>query len=88
VLNQVGIPKRPEIKPADFAKAIGLDPIAVIGFEPKIYGTAANNGQMIADITARVSAPFASISEKLLESSSARRKPNERSFLSKLSLRR
>lgn len=88
VLNQVGIPKRPEIKPADFAKAIGLDPIAVIAFEPKIYGTAANNGQMIADIAARGAAPFASLSEKLLESSSARRKPNGRSFLSKLSLRR
>ena len=51
-LNQVGIPKRPEIKPADFAKALGDDPIAVIPFEPNVFGTAANNGQMIAEVSA------------------------------------
>jgi pilus assembly protein CpaE len=51
-LNQVGIPKRPEIKPADFAKALGDDPVAVIPFEPNIFGTAANNGQMIAELSA------------------------------------
>jgi len=51
-LNQVGIPKRPEIKPADFAKALGDEPVAVIPFEPAIFGTAANNGQMIAEVSA------------------------------------
>jgi len=51
-LNQVGIPKRPEIKPADFAKALGDDPVAVIPFEPNVFGTAANNGQMIAEVSA------------------------------------
>jgi pilus assembly protein CpaE len=50
-LNQVGIPKRPEIKPADFAKALGDDPIAIIPFEPTIFGTASNNGQMIAEVS-------------------------------------
>ena len=49
-LNQVGVPKRPEIKPADFAKALDDEPIAVIPFEPQVFGTAANNGQMIAEI--------------------------------------
>jgi len=51
-LNQVGIPKRPEIKPVDFAKALGDEPVAVIPFEPAIFGTAANNGQMIAEVSA------------------------------------
>jgi pilus assembly protein CpaE len=51
-LNQVGIPKRPEIKPADFAKALDDEPIATIPFDPQIFGTAANNGQMIAEISA------------------------------------
>jgi pilus assembly protein CpaE len=51
-LNQVGMPKRPEIKPPDFAKALGAEPIAVIPFEPAIFGTAANNGQMIAEVAA------------------------------------
>ena len=52
-LNQVGIPKRPEIKPADFARALGSEPIATVPFEPGIFGTAANNGQMIAEVSSR-----------------------------------
>src|ERR1700723_45968 len=51
-LNQVGVPKRPEIKAADFAKALDDDPIAIIPFEPQLFGSAANNGQMIAEISA------------------------------------
>src|SRR6266446_993660 len=51
-LNQVGVPKRPEIKPADFAKALEDDPLAVIPFEPQVFGTASNNGQMIAEVAA------------------------------------
>jgi pilus assembly protein CpaE len=50
-LNQVGVPKRPEIKPAEFAKALEDQPIAVIPFEPQVFGTAANNGQMIAEVS-------------------------------------
>jgi pilus assembly protein CpaE len=51
-LNQVGVPKRPEIKPADFAKALEAEPAAIIGFDPQMFGTAANNGQMIAEVAA------------------------------------
>jgi pilus assembly protein CpaE len=51
-LNQVGVPKRPEIKAADFAKALDEDPMAIIPFEPQLFGAAANNGQMIAEISA------------------------------------
>jgi pilus assembly protein CpaE len=50
-LNQVGIPKRPEINPADFAKAIESQPVAVIPFDPQTFGTAANNGQMIVELS-------------------------------------
>lgn len=53
VLNQVGVPKRPEIKQADFATAIELEPIAAIRFDSKLFGTAANKGQMIADASAK-----------------------------------
>ena len=51
-LNMVGVPKRPEIKPADFAKALEDQPIAAIPFDPQVFGTAANNGQMIAEVSA------------------------------------
>jgi pilus assembly protein CpaE len=52
MLNQVGVPKRPEIKPADFAKALEDQPAAIIPFEPQLFGAAANNGQMIAEVSA------------------------------------
>jgi pilus assembly protein CpaE len=50
-LNLVGVPKRPEIKPADFAKALEDEPVAIIPFEPQVFGAAANNGQMIAEVS-------------------------------------
>jgi pilus assembly protein CpaE len=50
-LNRVGVPKRPEISTADFAKALEDAPLAVIPFEPQLFGTAANNGQMIAELS-------------------------------------
>jgi pilus assembly protein CpaE len=52
-LNQVGMPKRPEIDAKGFAKTIESKPIASIPFDPKLFGTAANNGQMIAEISGR-----------------------------------
>jgi pilus assembly protein CpaE len=51
-LNQVGVPKRPEITPSDFAKALEDQPLAAIPFEPQLFGTAANNGQMVAEVSA------------------------------------
>ena len=51
-LNQVGVPKRPEITAADFAKALDDQPVAVIPFEPALFGAAANNGQMISELSA------------------------------------
>ena len=36
-----------------FAKTIETKPLATIPFDPKLFGTAANNGQMIAEIAAR-----------------------------------
>ena len=52
-LNQVGMSKRPEIDAKGFAKTIESKPIVSIPFDPKLFGTAANNGQMIAEISAR-----------------------------------
>jgi pilus assembly protein CpaE len=52
LLNNVGVPKRPEITSADFAKALVDQPVAIIPFEPQVFGAAANNGQMIAELSA------------------------------------
>jgi pilus assembly protein CpaE len=52
IMNCVGIPKRPEISVNDFAKAVDLVPSGIIPFAPKLFGPAANNGQMIAEVEA------------------------------------
>ena len=66
-LNQVGIPKRPEISATEFAKAIETQPIAAIPFDPQMFGSAANNGQMIAEISAnhRTTEMFLQIAQRL-----------------------
>lgn len=51
VLNQVGVPKRPEISVKDFGHAIELEPKIVIDFDAQLFGTAANNGQMIEEVS-------------------------------------
>jgi pilus assembly protein CpaE len=53
VLNQVGVPGRPEISAKDFAEAVGVEPSLVLAFEPKLFGQAANNGQMIGELNAK-----------------------------------
>jgi len=53
VINQVGVPKRPEIPIKDFAEAIGIEPTLVLPFNPGLFGSAANNGQMIEELDAK-----------------------------------
>ena len=53
VLNQVGVPGRPEIPVKDFGEALGLAPSLVLPFEPKAFGQAANHGQMLGEVAPR-----------------------------------
>ena len=66
-LNQVGVPKRPEIAGSEFAKAIESQPIVSIPFDPQMFGSAANNGQMIAEIAPnhRATEMFLQIAQRL-----------------------
>src|SRR5580698_833768 len=50
VINQAGTPKRPEIPAKDFAETMGTDPLAVLPFDPALFGQAANNGQMLIEL--------------------------------------
>ena len=50
ILNQVGLPKRPEITPDDFCDPLETQPIAIIPFDAQLFGTAANSGRMIAEM--------------------------------------
>lgn len=53
ILNQTGVPKRPEISVEDFVEPLGITPMAVIPFEPQLFGNAANNGRMLGEMDAR-----------------------------------
>src|SRR5262249_22959586 len=66
-LHQGGMPRRPGIDKGSFAKTLESQPVAAIPFDSKLFGTAANNGQMIAEISAnhRVSRMFLDIARKL-----------------------
>ncbi len=52
VLNQCGLPKRPEIPAKDFAEAIGRSVSAAVPFDATLFGTASNNGQMVCELKA------------------------------------
>lgn len=53
VLNQVGMAKRPEIAPDVFCEPLGIEPVAIIGFDAQLFGDAANSGLMIAETSAK-----------------------------------
>ena len=76
VLNGVGMLKRPEIAIADFAKTVELEPVAVIPHDPKLFGAAANNGQMIAEIEGKgkVAEMFADLATRIAGRPEARKK--------------
>ena len=52
VLNQVGQPKRPEIPVKDFAATMAVEPTLVLPYDPQLYGSAANNAQMLMQMKA------------------------------------
>ena len=67
ILNQVGMPKRPEVPAAEFAKAVGVEPTVVINHDAKLFGTANSNGQMVFEISAKSpgAQSIAQLAEKL-----------------------
>ena len=53
IINQTGVPKRPEIAASDFAEPLGLTPMSVIPFDPLLFGNAANNRRMLGEMDAK-----------------------------------
>jgi pilus assembly protein CpaE len=56
ILNQVGMPKRPEIAPADFIEPLEIEPIAILPFDAQLFGNAANSGRMISELDGKSAA--------------------------------
>ncbi|WP_310618706.1 AAA family ATPase [Flexibacterium corallicola] len=53
LLNKVNMPKRPEIKPQEFAEKLNVDLLPSIQFDAAVFGEAALNGQMVAETDKR-----------------------------------
>jgi len=68
VMNRVGLPKRPEIDVKEFAGGLNITPTVVIPFDAKTFGTAANNGQMAAEVAggARFGALFENLARQVV----------------------
>lgn len=56
VVNMQGVPKRPEIPLKDFEAALDLKACAVIEFDAETFGQAANNGQMVEEMSPKAKA--------------------------------
>ena len=88
VINQTGVPKRPEITAQDFAEPLGITPMAVIPFEPLLFGNAANNGRMLGEMDAKspIVATITEIAHVLTGRSEikAKKKPGLGNILEKL----
>ena len=92
VINQVGVPKRPEISAADFVDPLGIEPLAVIAFDPQFFGNAANNGRMLGEMDAK-NAVVATVNEMahVLTGRSevkSKKKPGLESLLGRLKLKK
>ena len=82
VINQAGVPKRPEIPAKEFATAVGQEPVLVIPFDPQLFGLASNNGQMLAEVqpNARPSEAMRQLAE-MVTGRAVIQQPKKNSFL-------
>ncbi|CAL9914271.1 pilus assembly protein CpaE [Candidatus Liberibacter solanacearum] len=62
VINQVGMPKKPEISIDDFCAPLGIDPSVIIPFDAFVFGMSANSGKMIREMD-----PKSSVSNLLVD---------------------
>jgi pilus assembly protein CpaE len=84
IMNMVGMPKRPEISVAEFAKNLDVQVAATINFDPALFGTASNNGQMIAEMQARSKAAETFLELASLITGRAEAKAQKKSILEPL----
>ena len=89
VMNKTGVPKRPEIAISDFAKAVGAE-ASVIPYDAQLFGTAANNGQMISEMQAngKHAELFASLARAVTGRAEVRKSKFKLPFLKRMAARK
>lgn len=67
VLNQVGVPKRPEVPAEQFAEAAGIEPSVIIHWDPVAFGIASTNAEAVLEAApkSKSSAAFRDIAARL-----------------------
>ncbi len=68
VLNQIGVPRREEIIPSEFARGLGSELLAAIPFDAHQFSIAANNGSVLmeGEVENGIAAEFTRIAAILL----------------------
>lgn len=59
VLNQIGVPKRREVTPADYERVLEMAPTALIRHDPVAFSTAAANGELLVETGVNTEATIA-----------------------------
>ncbi|MGI6854077.1 AAA family ATPase [Mesorhizobium sp. 1B3] len=92
IVNQTGVPKRPEISAADFAEPLGVTPMAAIPFDAQLFGNAANSGRMLGELAKQspIAQTINEIAHVLTGRSEikSRRKPGLSGLLGRLKLKK
>jgi pilus assembly protein CpaE len=76
VLNHAGAYKKTELSTKDFENALEIEPDLTIPHDPNLFGTAANNGQLIGQVNERAKANEAF--RELAHTVSGRRAPEKK----------
>jgi pilus assembly protein CpaE len=84
LINNVGVPKRPEIGIAEFSKALEMDCAGAVPFDPALFGAAANNGQMLMEVQAKHKAVDVLSDLAGMVTGKITAKPQKKSFLEPL----
>ena len=83
VLNMVGAPKRPEIEPSEFIGALDAQAATIIPYDAKLFGSASNNGQMLAetDPSSKINENIAELARRVMSQVAEPPKPAKKSLL-------
>lgn len=86
VLNMVGAPKRPEIEPAEFVGALDTQAATIIPYDAKLFGSASNNGQMLAetDPASKINENIIELAHRVMSQAPEPAKPAKKSLLAPL----
>ncbi len=79
IINQTGMPKRPEIAEKDIVEIVGAEVELSIMYDATLFGSASNNGQMLNEINAKHETvmTLTELNQRLIKKSGSVKKPSK-----------